>query len=122
MKRNCLRCGHLIRGRSDKKFCDDQCRAAYHQTNEKGVESLIRKTNYRLRKNRRILKELNPNGKVKCHRNTLRDKGFDFKTFTSTFQNRDGKVYFFCYEYGYLPLERDYYFLVKQKVYPEVRL
>jgi len=28
--RKCLHCNHIIRGRADKKFCDDSCRSAYN--------------------------------------------------------------------------------------------
>ena len=114
MSRRCLYCGERLIGRIDKKFCDAHCRSSYHQKNERGAEAIIRTTNYHLRKNRRILKELNPKGKVKCHHKTLRDKGFDFDLHTSIFVNKEGKTYYFCYEYGYLPLNGDYYFLVKK--------
>lgn len=115
MSRPCLHCGRRLIGRADKKFCDTHCRSAFHQKDKKGVEALIRSINYHLRKNRRILKELNPNGKVRCHHKTLIDKGFDFDLHTSVYKNKEGKAYFFCYEYGYLPLENDYFFLVKKR-------
>ena len=28
---------------------------------------------------------------------------------------KTGKIYFYCYEYGYLPLENDWYLLVRRK-------
>lgn len=115
MQGRCLHCGRRLVGRADKKFCDTHCRSSFHQKNEKGVEALIRSINYHLRKNRRILKELNPNGKVRCHFKTLRDKGFDFDLHTSILTNKAGKKYYFCYEYGYLPLVNDYYYLVKKR-------
>jgi len=114
MEGRCLHCGNKLYGRVDKKFCDSHCRSSYHHKNERGVESIIRSTNYHLRKNRRILKELNPNGKVRCHHKTLRDKGFDFELHTSTITNEHGNKYYFCYEYGYLPLLNDFFFLVKK--------
>jgi hypothetical protein len=44
----------------------------------------------------------------------LLEKGFDFTYYTHTYKTQKGVVYFFCYEYGYLPLEKDFYFLVKR--------
>ena len=41
--------------------------------------------------------------------------GFSFKYLTHTFKNKDGKIYFWCYDYGYLPLDHDWYLIVKTK-------
>ncbi|MFA6947300.1 MAG: DUF2116 family Zn-ribbon domain-containing protein, partial [Pedobacter sp.] len=30
MERECLDCGAALRGRTDKKFCDDQCRSNFN--------------------------------------------------------------------------------------------
>ncbi|MBC7654417.1 MAG: DUF2116 family Zn-ribbon domain-containing protein, partial [Oligoflexus sp.] len=30
MDKQCLDCGNSIKGRADKKFCDDQCRSNYN--------------------------------------------------------------------------------------------
>lgn len=72
----------------------------------------MRNINYALRKNRRILKELNPYGKSKVSRTQLEAKGFDFKHFTHVYKNKEGKIYYFCYEHGYLPIDHDYFALV----------
>ena len=29
-EKRCLECGDVIKGRADKKFCDDQCRSNYN--------------------------------------------------------------------------------------------
>jgi len=115
MAGHCLHCGKRLMGRNDKKFCDSHCRSIYHQKVEKGVQPFIRKINYQLRKNRRILKELNPGGKTRCTSKELLMKGFDFDLHTSIYTNKEGKAYYFCYEYGYLPLANEYYFLVKKR-------
>ena len=59
--------------------------------------------------------DLNPHGKSKSHRSKLGEKGFDFNYFTSTYTTKAGAVYYFCYEYGYLPLPNDFYALVKKQ-------
>ena len=33
----------------------------------------------------------------------------------STYTNKKGNVYFFCYDLGYMPLDDDWYLLVKRK-------
>ena len=42
------------------------------------------------------------------------EKGFDFNYFTSIYTTKAGTVYYFVYNQGYLPLEGDYYALVKR--------
>ncbi|XOV95388.1 MAG: hypothetical protein ACFHWX_05790 [Bacteroidota bacterium] len=59
--------------------------------------------NTRLRRNRTILKSLCPIGKATVRREVLDEMGFDFKYCTS-FYGKPGKIYFFCYEYGYMPI------------------
>ncbi|EPR72228.1 hypothetical protein ADIWIN_2728 [Winogradskyella psychrotolerans RS-3] len=67
-----------------------------------------------MRKNYRILEALNPNKKMKCSRAKLVEKGFDFNYFTSTYTTKAGTIYYFVYDQGYLPLEGEYYALVKR--------
>jgi hypothetical protein len=59
--------------------------------------------------------ELNPLGKVRLTRDKLLAKGFDFSYFTSTYTTKEGAQYFYCYEQGYLPIEKGYYLLVVKK-------
>lgn len=115
MERNCLECGEKLHGRNDQKFCSDQCRNTYNNRQNKDETSYMRSVNHTLRKNRRILKELNPSGKTKITKQMLLSKGFDFKHFTHVYKNKEGKIYYFCYEYGYLPIDHDYFALVRNK-------
>jgi len=117
MKRNCLECGDLFDGRIDKKFCSDQCRNTFNNRNNKDAINLVRNINNILRKNRRILEELNPNGKAKVSKANLLDMGFNFHYFTNIYTTKNGKDYYFCYEQGYLPIEDDYFMLVKKEEY-----
>jgi hypothetical protein len=111
-KRTCLECSEEFSGRTDKKFCSDMCRNAYNNMLNSDASNLVRNINNILRKNRRILLDLNPQGKTKVSRSRLLEKGFDFNYFTGIYTTQKGSVYYFCYEQGYLPLENDYYFLV----------
>lgn len=113
-ERTCLNCQRELRGRSDQKFCSDQCRNTYNNKRNADSNNFIRKVNYTLRKNRRILAELNPGGKTKIHRKQLIKAGFDFDYFTGTYTTRKGHVYYFCYEQGYLPIDDDMLVLVRK--------
>lgn len=114
MQKACPECGEKIVGRIDKKFCSDYCRNAYNNKMNKDSTNLVRNVNNLLRKNYRILQELNPIDKTKTTKSKLLAKGFNFENFTSIYTTKSGTVYYFVYDQGYLPLEGDYYALVKR--------
>ncbi|MCF8368660.1 MAG: hypothetical protein K9G76_06425 [Bacteroidales bacterium] len=116
-KKKCPECGFDIIGRADKVFCSDQCRNTFNNKLKRDSNNYVRRINNTLRKNRRILEEMNPTGKMKVHKNKLLDKGFNFDYYTNTYITKAGKIYYFCYEHGYLPIEEDYYALVIKKEY-----
>ena len=99
-------------GRIDQKFCSDHCRNTHNNKINKDETAYMRNVSRQLKRNRRILKVLNPNGKTKVKKYTLLSKGFNFRYFTNVFKNKEGKVYYFCFEYGFLPLDNDFFALV----------
>jgi predicted nucleic acid-binding Zn ribbon protein len=113
--RTCLECGDKLVGRADKKFCSDSCRIAYNNRLNSDETNYMRNVNAVLRKNRRILQALNPTGKTRVSRDKLLEKGFDFSYFTSQYKTREGSVYYYCYEQGYLELENNQFLLVIKK-------
>jgi len=115
--RLCLNCDKPLKGRTDKKFCDDYCRNNYNNQLKSNTINLVRNVNNALGKNRRILENLFIAGEemAKTTRDKLLQKGFQFKYITHTYTNKKGNTYFFCYDIGYLPLESDWYLLVKRK-------
>jgi hypothetical protein len=111
----CLECGTDFKGRADKRFCSDQCRTAYNNKQRSLENTYISSVNSILRKNRKILFKLNPDGKSRVSKDKLRSKGFDFNYFTSVYVTKEGAQYFYCYEQGYLLIEKDYCLLVVKK-------
>lgn len=111
--RTCLECGELLTGRIDRKFCSDACRIAYNNRVYRKENVFIQKINKKLKRNRDILKALNPEGKARVSKEDLLKKGFSFNFFTHQLKTKKGQVYTFVYEYGYLPLEDGMFFLVK---------
>jgi predicted nucleic acid-binding Zn ribbon protein len=110
--KTCLDCGEQIRGRADKKFCSDQCRNNYNNKLNRSTNNYVRNINNILRKNRRILAEMNPTGKTTVKKEHLLSKGFNFRYITEIYVTRQKKTYHFCYEHGYIELENNYYALV----------
>lgn len=74
----------------------------------------MRKVNTILTKNHKILKDLNPKGKTKKHRDQLLKNGFDFDFFTHIYTTKDGNEYRFVYEQGYLSLDEGFVLLVER--------
>nr|WP_294933630.1 hypothetical protein [uncultured Flavobacterium sp.] len=112
--KTCLECDEKIIGREDKKFCSDGCRNAHNNKRNKDSTNLMRNVNNKLRKNYRILSELNPEGKSRTTRTKLFGKGFDFEFFTSIYQTKTGNTYYFLYDQGYMAIENDGFVLVKK--------
>jgi hypothetical protein len=121
LKKLCLSCGEPIKGRADKKFCDDACRNNYNNQLNSDSTNYIRNINNVLRKNRRILEELIPSDKstAKVSRKKLEEIGFSFTNFTSIYKNKQNQTYYFNYEYGYLGLENDWFMVVKKDLNKE---
>lgn len=115
MEKSCLECNEKIIGREDKKFCNDGCRNAYNNKINKDSTNYMRNINNKLRKNHRILMELNVEGKTRTSRAKLVSKGFDFDFITNVLNTKTGNVYHFVYDQGYMALENDYYILVKKE-------
>jgi transcriptional accessory protein Tex/SPT6 len=115
--KHCESCHKPLKGRSDKKFCDDYCRNNFNNSLKSDTNNTIRNINNALRKNRRILEQLlnNDQDMVKTTRDKLLNAGFQFTYFTHLYQTQKGTTYHYIYEYGYLPLENNWYLIVKRK-------
>lgn len=113
----CLACDKPVKGRTDKKFCDDYCRNSFNNGLKAAKNNLVRNINNALGKNRRVLESFFKREEeiAKTHKDKLLEKGFQFKYMTHTYTNKKGNVYFFCYDLGYMPLENNWYLLVKRK-------
>lgn len=111
--RKCRECGDELRGRSDQKFCSDQCRTTFNNNINRNVTNQVRNINNILRRNRRILDELSKNERKRIQRELLLQLGFNFSFHTSSFTNKKGRTYYFCYERGYVQLNENLYFIVE---------
>jgi hypothetical protein len=115
--KTCLACGNTLKGRTDKKFCTDFCRNGYNNKLKSSGNNLIRNINNALKKNRRILESFlgEKEDTKKIKKEKLLQLGFQFQVITSIYTTQKGTNYFFCYEYGYIPLENDWYLIVRKK-------
>lgn len=118
-ERVCLECGERIVGRTDKRFCSDACRNMHHYRANNSSINYVRNVVNALKRNRRILSELNtgPEGKTKVHRDKLVERGYSFMYHTNTHRTKIGNVYVFCFEQGYLELSENWFMLVRRDEY-----
>ncbi len=122
MKPVCKECGKPLVGRIDKKFCNDQCRFQYNNKKKRVHEAAILNINQQLRKNRSIIKSLNPVGKTTVRRSLLKNMGFSFDFFTHIYRTEKGATYYFNYDYGYTLIEDEKIVLVTYQDYMDKKI
>lgn len=111
----CVHCGKTLAGRSDKKYCSDNCRNEYFNQQKEIERKEIRAIDLALKRNRRILKSFFKEEKdTYVKEKALQEKGFAFTyhthhTITKTKQDE----YLFCYDYGYRKTEEGVYRIIK---------
>ena len=106
-----------MEGRSDKKFCSDQCRASYNNSQRSKSERMIQEVNKVLRKNRTLLKMLNPSGMSVLKKDFLNQNGFNFNYFTSRYKTKEGNEYWFCYDIGWMQLDDEKIRIIEYQSY-----
>lgn len=116
-KRLCQECETQLNGRRDQKFCGDYCRNTFNNRLNEDSSKYMRRLNNILRKNRRILNKLNPDGKKTVDGITMAEEGFNFHYYTNIYTTQKGSQYIFCYDQGYLKLDDNQYMLVHKQDY-----
>jgi hypothetical protein len=111
--RKCLECFEQLRGRSDQKFCSDQCRSAFNNKQFLESHAVINSINRILKKNYVILTSMNSTGKITISKNELSQKGYRFDYFTYTNTTRTNKTNYYCYDQGFRELENNKITFVK---------
>lgn len=98
--KSCAHCQKPIRGRSDKRFCDDACRANHNNEQRAREPAETRRINQLLRRNRNILAQLLSN-RMACQlpEDDLAELGFCFKYVTHIASNNLSNIQFGCYEF-----------------------
>jgi hypothetical protein len=108
VEKKCLDCGSVLKGRTDKKFCSDQCRNNYNNRQNRDSNNFVRNVHGLLRKNRRILSDLYSEGRINVHKDALFALGYNFSFFTHVIETSNGQKFHFCFEYGYSETGNDF--------------
>ncbi len=123
IKKYCLECNELIKGRTDKKFCSPYCKSSYHyKKNKESENSTFVNIDQTLRRNRQILKSYNKAGKSTVRKETLIKAGFNPNYFTHYWKGKKNNLYLFCYEFGFREIKDNSfqkYILIKWQSFME---
>jgi hypothetical protein len=113
--KSCLHCKDVLRGRSDKKFCNDSCRSAYNNMRYADYNSHVRKVNQRLRNNHKVLQQLlDDKSERLVNESALISAGFQFQFYTHVHLHPDGALFKVVYDSCYTTLERSMYYIARR--------
>ena len=101
MERKCIRCGRPYQGRSDKKFCCDDCRTDYHNQLRREREQGLRAVNHILASNWKILTAQLRAGRHKIPVTELAGLNFNFEVYTNARRWLPGRRTYWCYNCAY---------------------
>lgn len=109
--KTCTQCGKPLYGRSDKIFCDDNCRNTFNRHKREYQRSLdhsnmpeifrIIKRNYEILKSITVGEALEINTRIQIPAEELIKKGLNIKFYTSSYTDDQG-TWKFCFERGWL--------------------
>lgn len=100
--KSCGECGKVVAGRSDKKFCSDECRIAYNNRRYRDDLTVVLSVNRILKKNYIILNRIYLKGIRRTDLITLSESGFNRLYFTSVKESRTGRrKEYFCYDLSF---------------------
>lgn len=120
--KKCPVCRSEVKGRKDKIYCSDTCKSSYQYERRAKTESFYLQVDRQLKINRKILKRYNQTGYTTLRKEALVEQGFNPKYFTHYWKNQNGEVYLFCFDFGFLEIERQgkrKYLLVEWQSYME---
>lgn len=103
----CQDCGTILKGRTDKKFCDDHCRCHYNNAMNRDRDINFKQINHILKKNTCILEKLIRQDIKITTFQLLSANGFNFSFFTHHLAEQNGEIYICCYNYGYKKINEE---------------
>jgi len=116
--KKCKFCHREIKyGRSDKLFCNVNCKNNYHRNLRRLTQQEAMKIDRMLHRNHGILFELMKNHKkqIKIPRNILEQKKFRFQYHTHCITNSKGKIYHYIYNYAWMSFSDDEILIIKKR-------
>ena len=98
---SCLECGEPLLGRSDKKFCNEECRNAYHSHRRSEARQRRHSTMMVLSSNYSILDNMLRLNKTSCPMGSLKAMGFDPELVTHKGEKVGRHIEYRCFDLAY---------------------
>jgi hypothetical protein len=112
----CRYCGKPVRGRSDKLYCDVNCKNAFHNLTHQQDRRDVLQIDRILKHNRKILKDvLGDRLKAQVPRAELIQQGLQFEFHTHQQKHSRNRSVTCCYEFGYVCLGEKKMLIVRLK-------
>jgi len=103
--KKCENCGAKVIGRTDKRFCDNECRTEYNnqKTREKvkQMPECIARIQKTIINNYNILTTLKSRSEQFFSKMYLMELGFSFRYVTSAIE-QEGTIWYFCFNQAYI--------------------
>ena len=113
---HCIICGGLVIGRPDKVFCSLNCKTKYHYRRKQERLPISYPTDNILHRNWAVLNEayeLAQKRKFFINAVQLQKEGFRPEYYTTSSVNRDGKIYYYVYDYGWMQFSEKELMVIK---------
>lgn len=112
----CENCGKELKGRSDKRFCDDSCRNTYNHRQRMPDNEVMSPVINILKKNRNILMTEFDKDHRTMTKSELMSLGFNFDYCTQR-KTLSLSQYYFCFDYGYELLPNDQIEIISEQYF-----
>jgi hypothetical protein len=103
-QRRCQYCKSILKGRSDKKFCDISCKNAFHNPLNRNLQQKFKNDDRKLHNNYQVLYRFyeHSKGLEFIQLRPLLQEGFDPRFFVGTMRARDtGETVYIVYNYAF---------------------
>jgi predicted nucleic acid-binding Zn ribbon protein len=105
MKVRCIQCGKENQGRSDKRFCSQDCKNAWHADRRQELQAIMGKVNAALRRNWVLLVRVLDGGyRKQVRRVELEALGFRWNYMTELFVSEGGRTFYLVYDCAWAEL------------------
>ena len=104
-QKRCLNCCCILKGRSDKKFCNLKCKNNYHNPINRTREQIFRQDDSKLHSNHRVLREFYEysKGEKFIPLRPMLMEGFNPRFFVGNLKsNETGEKAYIVYDYAFI--------------------
>ena len=115
MKKECQQCAKTLYGRTDKKFCDSNCKTAFNFAKRRDTRNEVKEIDGYLHHNREILATLMGECKKEMFdRAVLARANFRWEYMTGIYKNKQDKWYHIVYDYAWMEFSNQQILIIRK--------